>query len=42
MESYQEYELYLTKIGDSILNWADAERSFRGYTEVRIQYLFLS
>jgi hypothetical protein len=35
MVTYEEYTEKLTSIGDSILNWADPENEFRGYTEVR-------
>lgn len=35
VSSYQEYEDHLDKIGDAILTWADADKDFRGATEVR-------
>jgi hypothetical protein len=33
--SYDEYNEKLDAIGESILNWADPDKNFRGYTEVR-------
>lgn len=33
---FEEYTKTLDSIGESILTWADPERDFRGYTEVRL------
>jgi hypothetical protein len=35
MTAYEAYESKLAEIGEAILSWADNERKFRGYTEVR-------
>jgi len=32
---FDSYMKSLESLGDSILNWSDPERNFRGYTEVR-------
>jgi hypothetical protein len=32
--TYQEYEEHLDRIGEAILDWADADKNFRGHTEV--------
>lgn len=32
---YEKYMKTLDSVGESILQWADPERNFRGYTEVR-------
>ena len=33
---FDEYMKVLDSAGESILSWADPERNFRGYTEVRL------
>jgi len=33
--AYDKYAETLESVGESILDWADPEKQFRGYTEVR-------
>jgi hypothetical protein len=38
---YEEYVKTLESVGDSILEWADPNHTFRGHTEVRLVALLL-
>ena len=38
MASFEAYTEQLNKVGEAILDWADPQHLYRGYTEVRTNF----